>query len=114
MTFNNDDVLNEVIGIEAIRNYVAYSEGIPTESRTLQDNDYTPYLMGLNSDTAWIFYYEPTEVTCLDLDFLSSLKFGSAKPGTAIIYADKCLLTKEFMTKHGVIFKKIPRDITRF
>lgn len=112
--FNDDDALNEVVGIEVIRNYVAYSEGIPPENRTLQDNDYTPYLMGLNSDTAWIFYYDPNEVTCLDLDFLSALKFGSAKPGTAIIYADKCLLTKEFMTKQGVIFKKIPRDITRF
>jgi adenine-specific DNA-methyltransferase len=112
--FNPDDTLNEAVGIDVIRNYVAYSEGIPGEDQTAQDNAYTPYLMGLNSDTAWIFYYEPNQVTCLDLDFLDSLKFGAAKPETAIIYADKCLLTKEFMTKYGVIFKKIPRDITRF
>lgn len=112
--FNPDDTLNEVVGVEVIRNYVAYSEGIPSEDQTPQVNVYTPYLMGLNSDTAWLFYYEPNQVTCLDLDFLDSLKFGAAKPETAIIYADKCLLTKEFMTKYGVIFKKIPRDITRF
>ena len=112
--FNPDDTLNEAVGIDVIRNYVAYSEGIPGEDQTAQDNDYTPYLMGLNSDTAWLFYYEPKQVTCLDLDFLGSLKFGAAKPGTAIIYADKCLLTKVFMTKYGIIFKKIPRDITRF
>ncbi len=112
--FNPDDTLNEAVGIDVIRNYVAYSEGIRGEDQTAQDNAYTPYLMGLNSDTAWIFYYEPKQVTCLDLDFLGSLKFGAAKPGTAIIYADKCLLTKVFMTKYGIIFKKIPRDITRF
>ena len=112
--FNPDDTLNEAVGIDVIRNYVAYSEGIPGEDQTAQDNAYTPYLMGLNSDTAWIFYYEPKQVTCLDLDFLGLLKFGAAKPGTAIIYADKCLLTKEFMTQYGIIFKKIPRDITRF
>lgn len=112
--FNPDDTLNEAVGIDVIRNYVAYSEGIRGEDQTAQDNAYTPYLMGLNSDTAWLFYYEPKQVTCLDLDFLGSLKFGAAKPGTAIIYADKCLLTKVFMTKYGIIFKKIPRDITRF
>ncbi|MEI6229081.1 MAG: site-specific DNA-methyltransferase, partial [Candidatus Saccharibacteria bacterium] len=112
--FNPDDTLNEAVDIEVIRHYVAYSEGIPNEDQTQQDNTYTPYLMGLNSDTAWLFYYEPNEVTCLDLDFLNTLKFGAAKPGTAIIYADKCLLTKEFMTQYGIIFKKIPRDITRF
>ena len=112
--FNPDDTLNEAVGIEVIRHYVAYSEGIPNADQTPQDNTYTPYLMGLNSDTAWLFYYEPNEVTCLDLDFLNTLKFGAAKPGTAIIYADKCLLTKEFMTQYGIIFKKIPRDITRF
>ncbi|MDO1498867.1 hypothetical protein Q2T40_00300 [Winogradskyella maritima] len=31
-----------------------------------------------------------------------------------IIYADNCLLPKEFMAKKNIIFKKIPRDITRF
>jgi adenine-specific DNA-methyltransferase len=112
--FNADESLNESVGSEVIRNYVAYSEGIPTENRTAQDNAYSPYLIGLNSETAWVFYYEPAAVTCLDLDFLGSLKFGKNKPSTAIIYADKCLLTKGFMTDHGIIFKKIPRDITRF
>jgi len=112
--FNDDYTLNESVGIEAIRHYVAYSEGIPSKNCTAQDNTCTPYLIGLNTDTAWIFYYEPEEVTCLDLDFLGSLKFGAKKPATAIIYADKCLLTKEFMAKHGIIFKRIPRDITRF
>ncbi len=87
---------------------------IASPSKDWQSYAYTPYLLGLSPETAWIFYYEPDAVTCLDLDFLGTLKFGRDKPATAIIYADKCLLNKEFMTKHGITFKKIPRDITRF
>ena len=112
--FNPDDTLNETVGVDIIRDYVSYSEGIAAEHRTAQNNVYTPYLLGLNTETAWFFYYELDTVTCLDLDFLSTLKFGANKPATAIIYADKCLLNKEFLTKYGIIFKKIPRDITRF
>ncbi|WP_036250218.1 site-specific DNA-methyltransferase [Methylobacter sp. BBA5.1] len=112
--FNEDETLNEAVGIDPMRNYVAHSEGIPFKYRVNQENAYSQYLLGLNTETAWIFYYEADEATCLDLDFLGALKFGGNKPSTAIIYADKCLLTKEFMTKHGIIFKKIPRDITRF
>jgi len=112
--FNADDTLNEAVGVEVIRDYVSYTEGIAAEYRTAQDNAYTPYLLGLSPETAWIFYYEPDAVTCLDLDFLGTLKFGANKPETAIISADKCLFNKEFLTKHGIIFKKIPRDISRF
>lgn len=112
--FNPDDTLNEAVSVEVIRAYVSYSEGIATEYRTAPDNAYTPYLLGLSPETAWIFYYELDAITCLDLDFLGTLKFGANKPATAIIYADKCLFNKEFLTKHGIIFKKIPRDITRF
>lgn len=112
--FLDKERLNESVGVDAIRRYVAYSEGVPPQYRVSQDNPYSPYLLGLNSDTAWLFHYEPNQATCLDLDFLGTLKLGSAKPGTAIIYADRCLLSKEFMVRHNIIFKKIPRDITRF
>ncbi|WP_182118697.1 hypothetical protein [Acidovorax sp. FHTAMBA] len=72
----------------------------------------------MNRETAWIFHYEPDRATRLDMEFLSGLRFGAetgaSKPGTVIIYADRCLLSAAFMAKHGIIFKKIPRDITRF
>lgn len=112
--FLDNETLNEAVGVDAIRAYVAYSEGIKKEDFMPVDNPYTPYLLGLNRDTGWIFHYEPLQATSLDLDFLATLKFGEAKPDTAIIYADRCLLSKTFMVKHGIIFKKIPRDITRF
>lgn len=116
--FLADDNLNEAVGTEAIRGYVAHSEGIPAADRTAADNPHSPYLLGLNRETAWLFNYEPDRATSLDMDFLASLQFGGAtgasKPGTVIIYADRCLLSTALMAKHGIIFKKIPRDITRF
>ncbi|RYF25206.1 MAG: site-specific DNA-methyltransferase, partial [Comamonadaceae bacterium] len=116
--FLPDDNLNEAVGTDAIRGYVAYSEGIPTDDRTTPQNPHSPSLLGLNRETAWIFHYEPDRATSLDMEFLASLRFGgsagASKPATVIIYADRCLLSPAFMTKHGIIFKKIPRDITRF
>ena len=116
--FHSNENLNEAVGTEAIRNYVAYSEGIPSTERASTDNPHSPYLLGLSRDTAWLFHYEPERVTSLDMDFLAGLQFGgstgAAKPGTVIIYADRCLLSADFMRRHGIVFKKIPRDITRF
>ena len=116
--FLPDDNLNEAVGTEAIRGYVAYSEGIPGADRARPDNPHSPYLLGLNRETAWLFHYEPDRATRLDMDFLAELRFGGSsgavKPGTVIIYADRCLLSAAFMASHGIIFKKIPRDITRF
>jgi adenine-specific DNA-methyltransferase len=116
--FLPDDNLNEAVDTEAIRAYVAYSEGIPTGDQTTAENPHSPYLLGLNRETAWIFHYEPERATSLDMDFLAGLRFGGStgagKPGTVIVSADRCLLSAAFMTKHGIIFKKIPRDITRF
>lgn len=116
--FLSNELLNESVEIEKIRDYVAYSEGIPTEERVGLDdpllNAINPYLLGINQDIAWIFNYEKEQATSLDLDFLSTLRFDEKKPLTFIIYADRCLLSKEFMNKRGIVFKKIPRDITRF
>ena len=67
--------------------------------------------MGVANDTAYYFHYNAEAITTLDHAFLATMK---AKAEQYVIYADNCLLTKDFMTKHHIIFKKIPRDITRF
>lgn len=112
--FLPDDNLNEAVGIKVIRDYVAYTEGIPECDRTTEDNPYSPHLLGINSEVAWLFNYETDRVTVLDLNYLAGLRFDAVRPECSIIYADRCLLEKSFMTKHGISFKKIPRDITRF
>jgi adenine-specific DNA-methyltransferase len=67
--------------------------------------------LGKNNDTAYYFNYEQDKVTTLDHAFLATMK---TKAEQYVIYADNCLLTKDFITKHHIIFKKTPRDITRF
>ena len=115
--FLPDENLNEAVGTDAIRAYVAYSEGIPSDDQTTAENPHSPYLLGLNRETAWIFHYEPDRATSLDMDFLSGLRFGAetgaSKPGTVIIYADRCTLSEQELQQLGITFKKIPRDIVR-
>ena len=106
--FDEDGNLNEALPIDEIRRYVAYSEGIECRS----DGG---TLLGLSADAAYFFHYEPDHATTLDYEYLATLAFpDNKKPSTLVIYADNCLLSADQMKKHGIIFKKIPRDITRF
>ncbi|AIG30907.1 type III restriction endonuclease subunit M [Flavobacterium psychrophilum] len=112
--FLEEDVLNEAVGIENILKYIWYSE-----TRTALSNDYSfgknwnndNYRIGSKDQTDYYFYYTVDAVTTVDYDFMAKIKH---KASQYIIYADNCLLEKDFMLKHHIIFKKIPRDITRF
>ncbi len=114
--FKEDKNINEEVGVAAIRDYVAYTESIPPGNRFDEDNLVSPYALGATNTALWLFHYERDRVTTLDLDFLGSLniKSLSARPEQFTVYADKCALDKEFLYKHGITFKRIPRDITRF
>jgi len=114
--FKEDKNLNEEVGAEAIRGYVAYTENIPTEKRWDKENGVSPYALGSTDTALCVFYYEKDRVTTLDIDFLGQLKIKNlpSRPEQFVIYADKCALDKDFLYKHGITFKRIPRDITRF
>lgn len=107
--FLEDGNLNEAVGIDQIREYIWYSE--TQKPFTAPTNTQNEAFLGIENDTAFYFYYAPDEITSLDHEFLASIK---TKAEQYVIYADNCLLTKEFMAKYHIIFKKIPRDITRF
>ena len=105
--FKDDKNLNEEVPEEEIRKYVYYMETKkPLETETT-DN---PYLLGKNNDTAYYFYYKKDEITTLNNEFLSTINTRATE---YIIYADKCVLAQEVMEKFNIVFKKIPRDITR-
>lgn len=104
--FLENDLLNEAIGIERINEYVWFSE---TKSNYIKQNE--QYLLGVKEQTAYYFYYDTNAMTTLDESFLRKLK---TKAEQYIIYADNCLLDEKLMSKYHIIFKKIPRDITRF
>lgn len=104
--FDEEDNLNENIDLEAIKQYIRY-----TETQTDYTSSSKKYLLGTYKKTEYYFYYEKDRATTLDLKFLGTLW---KTDGYRLIYADICLLSKSFLTKHNIIFKKIPRDITRF
>jgi len=107
--FLEDGNLNELVGIEKIRQYVFYTETkTPLTKTKYKDNE---YFLDKHNDTCYYFHYEQDEVTTLNHAFLATMK---TKAEQYVIYADNCLLTKDFITKHHIIFKKIPRDITKF
>ncbi|QHD09135.1 MULTISPECIES: site-specific DNA-methyltransferase [Pseudomonas] len=114
--FNEDKNLNEEVGEAPIRAYVAYTESIPPAAQCDKGNPVSQYALGASDTALWLFYYEPDRVTTLNLDFLASLNIKALpkRPEHFVIYADKCALDKDFLYKHGITFKRIPRDITRF
>jgi adenine-specific DNA-methyltransferase len=107
--FLEDGNLNELVGIAKIRQYVYYTETkTPLTETKYNDNK---YFLGKHNDTGYYFNYEEDGTTTLDHAFLATMK---TKAEQYVIYADNCLLTKDYRSKHNIIFKKIPRDITRF
>lgn len=108
--FDTNENLNEAVGIEKIREYIWYSETRTPFISPKVGND-NEHFLGSKDETAYYFVYDKNALTTLDYDALSSIK---TKAGQYVIYADNCLLPKEFMAKNNIIFKKIPRDITRF
>lgn len=105
--FDENENLNEAVDIDKIREYIWFSE---TRS-TFEEPNKEPYYMGKKEGTCYYFIYEKNNLTTLDYDTLSLVK---TKGEQYVIYADNCLLPKDFMSNNNIIFKKIPRDITRF
>jgi adenine-specific DNA-methyltransferase len=106
----NNEYINEEVGSEKIREYVWYSETRTAYQNVNYSND-TGYFLGKKDDTAYYFIYEKESLTTLDYNTLAAIRNKSEQ---YVIYADNCLLPKEFMVKNNIVFKKIPRDITRF
>jgi len=109
--FLEEDILNESVGIENILKYIWYSETRTPFTPPLEGLGEANYRIGSKDQTDYYFYYIKEAITTVDYDFMAKIKH---KASQYIIYADNCLLEKDFMLKHHIIFKKIPRDITRF
>ena len=97
--------LNDNVDTAKIREYVWYME---TRKPLTENGD--NYYLGTSNNNAYYFYYDKNKVTTLNNKFLSKVKI---KADSYTIYADKCALSAEFLEEHNIIFKKIPRDISR-
>lgn len=102
-----DGNLNEAVGVEKIREYIWYTETKTAYAPGAGDGG---YYLGRHGDTGYYFYYEPDQLTILNHAFLPSI---SEKAGGYVVYADRCALSAAELAEYGIIFKKIPRDITK-
>lgn len=107
--FDEENNLNEAVGPERIRQYIWYSETRSPYPASVTVSD--AYFLGRLHSTAYYFVYEPNQITNLDYDFLATVTNEAEQ---YVIYADNCLLPKELLQKYNIVFKKIPRDISRF
>ncbi len=99
--------LNEAVAPEKIREYIWFMETKTPYTPAAGDN---PYYLGKHNDTGYYFYYEPQQITVLDYDFLAAV---TEKAGGTVIYADRCSIDDDKLSQMGIVFKKIPRDISR-
>lgn len=106
--FDDSGNLNPVVATEQVRQYIWFTE---TKGTTLPSfNEAEPYRLGIHEGTAYYFCYNPELVTTLDYDLLGTFQTRAKQ---YIVYADSCILSDEYLQQKHIIFKKIPRDITR-
>ncbi|BDC94824.1 site-specific DNA-methyltransferase [Treponema bryantii] len=102
-------LLNENVDTGKIREYVWFTEThSKLQHEKTKDNE---YFLGKHNEAGYWFFYKKNEETCLNYDFLSTMK---TKVDQYIIYADVCRLPDNFLKEHNIIFKKIPREIQKF
>lgn len=107
--FKEDNNLNEDVGENKIREYIYYTETKQHLEREQKEEH--KYLLDTFNDTGYYFYYEKDRLTTLSLE---TLNIVTERAEQYLIYADHCLLDKDYMLAKNIIFKKIPRDIKRF
>ena len=104
---HEDHTLNEEVDTDKIRQYIFFTE---TKTPMSEDSPTEPYLLGKHIETAYYFYYKKQEITTLNHQFLSTVQ---TQAENYVMYADLCALSQEELERFHIVFKKIPRDITR-
>ena len=106
-----DGSLNEEQPLENIRNYIYYTEtNSVIDSADIAKNG-NEFFLGNHDNAAYYLFYKKSEITTLDFEFLGTI---SQKAERYVIYADNCVLPKDFLFKNNIVFKKIPRDVRKF
>ena len=123
--FDAERNLNPAAPVAAVRRYIAYTEGLPVsalpecerqpENQKQPENPVSPYFLGVNNGTGYLFHYEPDRATDLSFDFLKTIHLETLpeKPERWVVYADRTLLSDEQMQRLNIVFKRIPRDISK-
>jgi adenine-specific DNA-methyltransferase len=109
--FDEQGNLNAQAKIEAIREYIWFTETRSNfQVNHSSNNESQPSFLGRHNETDYYFCYDPNQAIILDMDLLGTI---TQKASQYLIYADSCELSEDFLNANNIIFKKIPRDITR-
>ena len=98
-----DDELNADLDVEKIREYI-WQVDTHTEYLKAEVDDCAEFI-GVHKNVA----YYLTEI--LDYEFLATMR---TRADNYVIYAETCTVDKEFLYKHRIEFRKVPRDILRY
>ncbi|MEZ0542703.1 site-specific DNA-methyltransferase [Fibrella arboris] len=108
--FDDSGNLNPAVPTNKIRQYIWFTETKGTSLPLPDEHQPEPYRMGVHEGTAYYFCYNAEATTTLDYDLLGTFLTRAEQ---YIVYADSCLLPDDYLQQKQIIFKKIPRDITR-
>jgi len=108
--FDEEGNLNSEVPEEEIRNYVFFTETGLSRYLTVSGKQ-EPHFLGKKDETAYYFYFEKNKLTTVNVEFLATIQ---QKASQYVIYADNCVLNEQQLQKYHIIFKKIPRDVTKF
>ena len=122
--FDAEHNLNPAAPVASVCRYIAYTEGLPVSALPEMqpengdgqpENPVSPYFLGAKDGTAYVFHYEPDRATDLSFDFLKTIHLETLpeKPERWVVYADRTLLSDEQMQQWNIVFKRIPRDISK-
>ena len=98
--------------LAALRQYVWWQEtGTQLPPPAADAPPCHPAYLGTTSDgTRLYFYYDPARSSTLDSAWLGRLIVVAPR---YVVYADACAVAEDWLAAHGVVYKKIPRDIGR-
>lgn len=107
--FNSDSSLNEAISVEGIRQFIWFTE---TRSKYKKPTEQfsNHYYLGSFAETDYYFYYDRNQRTTLTFEFLATI---TKKNTSYVIYADTCTIEESDLVRLGIVYKKIPRDISK-
>jgi adenine-specific DNA-methyltransferase len=106
--FTDEGSLNWEVGWKTIASYVWHAEtglSLSSEERA-SDRCY----LGTHLGVAYYLFAEEGKTTMLDYPCLQSIRRSN---DAYVIYADSCALSFEYLFRHSITFRKIPRDIPR-
>ena len=108
--FHETGLVNDALDASHLRSYIWFTETGQNEYLDTSHSE-NPNYLGSSNGASYYVVHNAEGTGTLDFDFLGSIDVSDEQ---YVIYADRCLIDDEVLRKHGIVFKKIPRDIVRF